>query len=92
MDPEVGKRITGRGAFMHGLASFGFAYRMLIKALIPNQPERMKRMSVQMRAVSFPGTPVQLLVWKTSEHNAVFRYIDQESGKTILDNCEFEWR
>ena len=92
VDPEVANEVThGRGIFMHGLASFGFACRMLIKAFIPGEPERMKRMSVQMRAISYPGTPVQLRAWKTGEHSAIFRYLDMESGKAILDNCVFEW-
>ena len=90
--PEVANEVThGRGIFMHGLASFGFACRMLIKAFIPGEPERMKRMSVRMRAISYPGTPVQLRAWKTGEHSAIFRYLDMESGKAILDNCVFEW-
>lgn len=93
IDPEVGNEVThGRGAFMHGLASFGYACRMLIKGFIPGEPERMKRMVVQMRSISYPGTPVQLQAWKVEgENRALFRYIDVESGKAILDNCEFEW-
>ena len=92
VDPEKAKRITDRGPFMHGLCSFGYACRMLINSVIPGEPERMTRMSVQMRAISYPGTPVRLEAWKVGEHKVSFRYIDVESGKAILDNCEFEWK
>ena len=92
VDPEKAKRITDRGPFMHGLCSFGYACRMLINAIIPGEPERMTRISVQMRAISYPGTPVRLEAWKVADHKVSFRYIDVESGKAILDNCEFEWK
>ncbi len=92
VDPEAAKRITDRGPFMHGLCSFGYACRMLINSFIPGEPERMTRMSVQMRAISYPGTSVQLQAWKVAEGKASFRYIDVETGKSVLDNCEFEWK
>ena len=91
VDPETAARLDDRGVFMQGLSSLGFACRMMIKAVIPCEPERMKRIYVQMRAKAYPGTPVQVRAWKTGEHTAVFKYIDLESGKAILDNCEFEW-
>lgn len=90
IDPEAAKEIADR-VFMQGLSSLGFATRMMIKALIPDQPERMKRIYVQMRSIAYPDTPVQVQAWKTDDNKAVFRYIDMNTGKAILDNCEFEW-
>ena len=77
--------------FMQGLASFGFACRMLIGAFIPSQPERVKRLSVQMRSVCYLGIPIQLRAWKIAEGKAIFRLVDLNTEKAILDNCEFEW-
>lgn len=90
VDPEQATRFADR-PFMQGLSSFGFACRMAIEAVIPGQPERMKRLYVQMRSVAFPDTPVRLYGWKTSETTMIFKYIDLNTGKAILDNCEFEW-
>lgn len=90
IDPEEAKRFAPR-PFMQGLCPFGYACRMMINAVIPGQPERMSRMSVQMRAVSYPGTQVQLRAWKLGDNKASFRLVDQGTGKAILDNCEFEW-
>lgn len=78
--------------FMQGLSSFGFACRMCIKALIPGEPERMRRIYVQMRAKAYPNTPIELRVWKTGACTAVFQLVDLNSAKAILDNCEFEWQ
>lgn len=91
IDPEQAMKATGHGVFMQGLSSLGFATRMMIKAMIPGEPERMKRIYVQMRSMAFPDTPVQIQAWKIGDGQAVFRYLDQNTGKAILDNCEFEW-
>ena len=77
--------------FMQGLSSFGFANFLAVKAIIPNQPERFKKQYVQMRSVAFPDTPVQLRAWKVEEGKAIFKYIDMNTGKAILDYSEFEW-
>lgn len=91
INPEAALKQDSRGVFMQGLSSLGFACRMMIKAVIPGEPERMKRIYVQMRAKAFPDTPVQLYAWKVGEKKAVFKYIDKNSSVVILDNCEFEW-
>ena len=81
----------GGKIIMQGLSSFGFACRMLIDAIIPGEPERMRRMSVQMRAPAYPDSPVAVKAWKVGDTKVIFRYIDVNSGKAILDNSVFEW-
>ena len=82
----------GRGPFMQGLCSFGFACRMAIKALIPGEPERMTRMSAQMRNICWPDTDIEVQIWKFSDGLAVFRMIDKADGRAILDKGLFAWR
>lgn len=92
IDPEYAANAGFDGhVIMQGLASFGIACRMAIKAIIPGEPERMKRISVQIRSVGYPGAPMRLDAWKEDEGLAVFKYIDTNSGKAVLSNCEFEW-
>ena len=91
VDPEAAKNFSDRGPFMQGLCSFGYACRMLVNEIIPGEPERVRRIFVQMRSIVYPGTNVRLQAWKTGEGTAVFRLINEETGKSILDNCEFEW-
>ena len=91
VDPSYAASRGQAKPFMQGLSSFGFACFLAVKAIIPNEPERMKRMYAQMRSVAFPDSPVQFRAWKTGEGKASFRYIDLNTGKAILDNCEFEW-
>jgi len=92
IDPDEALKMDDKGVFMQGLSSLGFACRMMIGAIIPGEPERMKRIYVQMRSKAYPDTPVQIQAWKTGDNIAVFKYVDMNTGKAILDNCEFEWR
>lgn len=92
VDPEVAQ---GRGfdrPFMHGLCSFGYACRMAISALIPNEPERMTRIAAQMRSIVFPGTDITLRIWQEGEKRALFRLVNEETQKPILDRGVFEWK
>ena len=90
IDPEEARKITDR-PFMQGLSSFGFVCRMAIRGVIPKEPERFKRLYVQMRSIAYPDTPVQLQGWIVEEGKMVFKYVDMNTGKAILNNCEFEW-
>ena len=93
IDPEYAAQAGFSGeVIMQGLASFGIACRMMIAGVISHEPERMTRISVQIRSVGYPGAPVQVQGWRVDEGKAIFRYIDMNSGKAVLDNCEFEWR
>ncbi len=78
--------------FMQGLCSFGFACRMLIDAVIPGEPERMTRMAVQMRNVCYPGTNIELAAWKEAEGRVIFRLMNKDDGKPVLDRGVFEYR
>lgn len=92
VDPEVAKQSGFPRPFMQGLCSFGFACRMLIAALIPGEPERMKRMAVQMRNVCFPGDEIELQAWNAGEGKAVFRLVNIQNQKAILDKGVFEYK
>ena len=91
IDPEIAKERMDR-VFMQGLCSYGYACRMMINAVIPGEPEKMTKLSVQMRSVAYPGTKVQVQAWKIGSHTASFRLLDNDTGKAILNNCVFEWK
>lgn len=91
VDPEFAKSRGFDRVFMQGLCSFGFACRMAIQGLIPGQPERMTRISAQMRSILYMDTPIQLLLWRTAPGRACFRLTDRNTGAAILDRGVFEW-
>ncbi len=92
VDPDAAKRYGQPKPFMQGLCSYGYACRMAAKVLIPGEPERMTRMYAQMRSIAFPGTEIELHIWKEEENRAVFRLVDAETGRLILDKGEFQWK
>ena len=63
---------------------------MLIHAIIPGQPERMRRMLVQMRTPAYPDSAMQLRAWKIDAQKVVFQYVDLDRERAVLNNCEFE--
>ena len=91
VDPEYAQKMGFKSSFMQGLCSFGFCCRMAIDALIPGQPEKMKRMAAQMTAVLYPDTPVKMQIWKISDQKAYFRFVNKENGDIILNRGVFEW-
>lgn len=92
VDPEFAKERGFDKVFMQGLCPFGFACRMAIGQLIPGEPERMTRMTAQMRSILYPDTPIRLLIWKIDEQKAYFRLINKDTGNAVLDKGVFEWK
>lgn len=91
VNPEVAQAAGFPEPIMQGLCSFGFACRMAIEAVIPGEPEKMSRMAAQMRNVCYPGDRICFLGWKLGEGKVVFRLINEDSGKPILDKGIFEY-
>ena len=92
VDPEYAKDKGLKQPIVQGLCSLGYACRLAIDALIPGEPERVSRMSVQMTGMLLPGTPVELHLWRMTEGKAVFRFIDKNTGTVILNRGVFEWK
>lgn len=91
-DPEFAKACGFERPIVHGLCSLGHACRMLIQLLIPGQPERVTAIETQFRSIAMPGDKFSLVVWKTGENSAVFKMINQKTGKSILDKACIEWK
>ena len=91
VDPDAAHAAGLPEPIMQGLCVFGFACRMGIEAVLPGQPERLKRMAVQMRSMSVPGMKLRFEGWKKEEGQVVFRLVDPDTGKAILDKGIFEF-
>ena len=92
VDSEYAQKMGFERSFMQGLCSFGFACRMAIGALIPSQPERMRRMAAQMTSVLYPDTPIKLQLWQIADGKSYFRFLNQSTGRPVLDRGVFEWQ
>lgn len=92
INPKVAKDAGFPRTFMQGLCSYGFACRMAIGEVIPEEPERMTRMSAQMRNVCYPDSNIILKMWKIGEGKLVFQLVDAVTRKPILDKGEFDYK
>ena len=90
IDPEQAKKYADR-VFMQGLCTFGYACRMAIRAAALENPDRVKKVAMQLRSMAFPDTPVQLKLWKTKEKEAHFRLFDMNTGKLLVDHGVLTW-
>ena len=91
VNPELAKEAGFQAPFMQGLCSLGFACRMGIEAIIPNEPERMTRISAQMRSICYPDTKVQFVGWEV-EGGVYFKLINAETSEAILDKGIFAYK
>lgn len=92
VDPDFARERGFDRVFMQGLCSFGFACRMAIRAIVPGQPERMTRITAQMRSILYMDTPIRLALWHMGEGQVYFQLLNGETGAPILDRGVFEWQ
>ena len=92
VDPDFAKKAGYQTPFMQGLCSFGFACRMAIRAIIPGEPERLVRFSSQMRNICWPGSEIELHIWKKDDYSAIFQLVHSADGKAILDKGFMAWK
>lgn len=90
-DPKFARKVGFEKPILHGLCSFGYAGRLLIKKLCNAEPERFKRMKVRFKAPVVPGDTILLKIWKLSDGKSVFQMQNEKTGKVVIDNGEFDW-
>ena len=91
IDPKMAEDFGYKMPFMQGLCTYGFVTRMLIQAVMPYEPERVKHVYAQMRAVCYPGQNMKLQAWKLEEGKIIFQLKDEED-RLILGNGLFEYQ
>ncbi|KAG6809634.1 hypothetical protein H0H92_015448 [Tricholoma furcatifolium] len=64
IDPKIGAAAGFGGVILHGLSSFGFAARGLIKAVGGNDPKSLKLFGVRFSSPVKPGDALETSVWE----------------------------
>ena len=90
VDQKIAKKFGYDTPLLHGLLSFGYACRFLIKHLCGNDSSKLSRMKVRFAKPIFPGDEVQLQIWKTEGQQGCFRMI-KSTGETVIDCGEVNW-
>jgi NAD(P)-dependent dehydrogenase (short-subunit alcohol dehydrogenase family)/acyl dehydratase/putative sterol carrier protein len=91
VDSEFAKMAGFEKPIMHGLCTHGYACRALIQSLCPGEPQKVRRLDCRFKRPLYPGVPIQTLIWKTEEGQALWRVINTENNEVVMDNGFFEY-
>ncbi len=90
-DPEFAKMAGFEMPIMHGLCTYGFACRALIKSLIPGQPEKVRRFKCRFSRPLYPGDPIKTQIWKINDQTAYWKTLNAKTGEEVITNGIFEF-
>ncbi|MBW2252756.1 MAG: SDR family NAD(P)-dependent oxidoreductase [Deltaproteobacteria bacterium] len=81
-DPKFAKASGFEKPIMHGLCTHGFACRALISQLIPNEPEKARRMACRFSSTLYPGVETDDVII----NNGIFEYGDIPKDEIRFDD------
>ncbi|KAG7094860.1 hypothetical protein E1B28_005668 [Marasmius oreades] len=64
IDPRIGQAAGFGGVILHGLSTFGFAARALLKAVAGNDPNALKFYGVRFTSPVKPGDALETQIWE----------------------------
>ena len=91
VDPDFARAAGFEKPIMHGMCTHGYACRALISALIPGAPEQARTMNCRFSKTLYPGEPIETLIWKTKDGEALWKVVHKETREEIITNGLFEY-
>ncbi len=88
-DPSFASQSGFEKPIMHGMCTFGYACRILIRTLIPGKPEGVKKIACRFARPLYPGEQIKVLIWKTGPDQAQWRVVHSATGYPVIDNGTF---
>lgn len=92
IDPAVAKAAGFDRPILHGLATYGVAGRALLRTLVDNAPERIRRIDARFSAPVYPGETIETAIWREETGRAAFRCRVVERDVIVLNNGYLEYQ
>ena len=89
IDPEFAKLAGFERPILHGLCTYGFACRSILRKVCDNDPSRLKSFEVRFSGVVYPGDTIITEGWKVDEGKYIIRSKNQR-GDVVLSNAAAE--
>lgn len=90
IDPMFAQMFGFDKPILHGLCTFGYATRHVLKTFASNDGRLFKSIKVRFSDSVFPGETLVTEIWKISDTQFVFRAKVQERNKIVLSNAAIE--
>jgi acyl dehydratase len=93
-DPAFAAKVGFERPILHGLATYGFATRALVRGVADGDPDRLRSISGRFAAPVVPGDRLVTSLWRTDTGSAVFRteaVTDGAEPRTVLDDGVVEY-